>query len=176
MPEIPSVEFLRTSSGILPLRIIQGHPSWELPFTKFCFMNCTRKCIIHCTRYITDWWFGTCFIFPYIGNVIIPTDELIFFRGVETTINQVTIHQFCVLIFLAVSESFAARYEDRPDRADRPRSLLPSFDTVLNETPRQSFSLTYQDKDADRSRHWQVTVFISHYMWLFCTNFPCVFG
>ena len=27
------------------------------------------------------WWFQTCF-FPYIGNVIIPTDELIFFRGV----------------------------------------------------------------------------------------------
>jgi hypothetical protein len=24
-------------------------------------------------------------IFPYIGNVIIPTDELIFFRGVGTT-------------------------------------------------------------------------------------------
>jgi len=23
--------------------------------------------------------------FPYIGNVIIPTDELIFFRGVEST-------------------------------------------------------------------------------------------
>jgi nitrate reductase alpha subunit len=23
--------------------------------------------------------------FPYIGNVIIPTDDLIFFRGVETT-------------------------------------------------------------------------------------------
>ena len=23
--------------------------------------------------------------FPYIGDVIIPTDELIFFRGVETT-------------------------------------------------------------------------------------------
>jgi hypothetical protein len=26
--------------------------------------------------YISGWWFGTCFIFPYIGNVIIPTDEL----------------------------------------------------------------------------------------------------
>jgi len=25
------------------------------------------------------------FIFPYIGNVITPTDELIFFRGVDTT-------------------------------------------------------------------------------------------
>jgi hypothetical protein len=28
--------------------------------------------------------FGT-FFCPYIGNVIIPTDELIFFKGVETT-------------------------------------------------------------------------------------------
>jgi len=35
--------------------------------------------------YKTRWWFGTFFIFPYIGNVIIPPDELIFFRGVETT-------------------------------------------------------------------------------------------
>jgi hypothetical protein len=24
----------------------------------------------------TGWWFGTFFIFPYIGNVILPTDEL----------------------------------------------------------------------------------------------------
>ena len=30
---------------------------------------------------ITGWWFGT-FIFPYTGNVIIPIDEVIFFRGV----------------------------------------------------------------------------------------------
>ena len=30
----------------------------------------------------SGWWFGIFFIFPYIGNVIIPTDELIFFRGV----------------------------------------------------------------------------------------------
>ena len=27
--------------------------------------------------------------FPYIGNVIIPTDEFIFFRGVGSTINQI---------------------------------------------------------------------------------------
>jgi hypothetical protein len=31
---------------------------------------------------MAGWWFGTFFIFPYIGNFIIPTDELIFFRGV----------------------------------------------------------------------------------------------
>ena len=30
----------------------------------------------------SGWWFQTCFIFPDVGNVIIPTDELIFFRGV----------------------------------------------------------------------------------------------
>ena len=33
--------------------------------------------------YIYIWWFGTCFIFPYIGNFIIPTDfhSIIFQRG-----------------------------------------------------------------------------------------------
>ena len=30
--------------------------------------------------YITGWWFGTCF--SHILGIIIPTDELIFFRGV----------------------------------------------------------------------------------------------
>ena len=33
--------------------------------------------------YLSDWWFGTFFIFPYIGNN--PPNWLIFFRGVETT-------------------------------------------------------------------------------------------
>ena len=32
------------------------------------------------------------FIFPYIGNVVIPVDELIFFRGVQTT------NQLCGLL------------------------------------------------------------------------------
>ena len=31
---------------------------------------------------LAGWWFGTCFIFPHIGLLIIPIDELIFFRGV----------------------------------------------------------------------------------------------
>jgi hypothetical protein len=30
----------------------------------------------------SGWWFGSFFIFPYIGNVIIPTDEVMFVRGV----------------------------------------------------------------------------------------------
>ena len=36
------------------------------------------------------------FIFPYIGNVIIPTDEFIFFRGVDTT------NQWCFSVFFDV--------------------------------------------------------------------------
>ena len=37
-----------------------------------------------CTCFLTGWWFGTMepYDFPYIGNVIIPTDELIFFKWV----------------------------------------------------------------------------------------------
>ena len=50
------------ASGILAM-ISNGRPSRQL------------------SKLITSgWWFGTFFIFPYIGNVIIPTDELIFFR------------------------------------------------------------------------------------------------
>jgi hypothetical protein len=32
---------------------------------------------------MTGWWFGTVVIFPCIGNVIIPTEELIFYREVD---------------------------------------------------------------------------------------------
>ena len=39
---------------------------------------------------LSGWWFGTFFIFPYIGNII-PFDELIFFRGVgRKTTNQLS--------------------------------------------------------------------------------------
>ena len=42
--------------------------------------------IYTCTYFLiplnAGWWFQTCFIFPYSGNVIIPTNDLIFFRGV----------------------------------------------------------------------------------------------
>ena len=43
---------------------------------------------------ISDWWFGTFLSFPYIGNVIIPTDEIIFFRGGRYTTNQMV--NYCI--------------------------------------------------------------------------------
>ena len=42
------------------------------------------------STFTSGWWFGTFWIFPYIGNVIIPIDVHIFQRGRYTT-NQWTI-------------------------------------------------------------------------------------
>ena len=36
-------------------------------------------------KMLSGWWFGTFVIFPHIGNVIIPIDELIFLREVQST-------------------------------------------------------------------------------------------
>ena len=43
------------------------------------------------------WWFGTWmdYDFPYVGNFIIPTDELIFFRGVGLNHQQDSDHSRC---------------------------------------------------------------------------------
>ena len=41
-------------------------------------------------KYTTGWWFGTeKNVFPYIGNFIIPTDEIIFFQRGRYTNNQI---------------------------------------------------------------------------------------
>ena len=44
----------------------------------------TKCAMVRTKRTVPGWWFGTCFSFPSIGNVIIPTDELICFRGVPS--------------------------------------------------------------------------------------------
>jgi hypothetical protein len=56
------------------------------------FHNVFEKAFAHndAVHVMTGWWFGTFFIFPYLGNVIIPFDEVIFFRGVgQPTTNQI---------------------------------------------------------------------------------------
>ena len=46
----------------------------------------------------TGWWFGTWILFFHsVGNVIIPTDELICFRGVGSTTNQYRTPHRCQL-------------------------------------------------------------------------------
>ena len=48
--------------------------------------------ILSSAEFITDWWFGTLFIFPYIGNNH-PNWTFIFFTGVETT-NQIRLRHY----------------------------------------------------------------------------------
>ena len=48
--------------------------------------------------YISGCWFGTLFIFPYIGNFIIPTDFHIFQRGGSTTNQTVYIYMYIYII------------------------------------------------------------------------------
>ena len=50
--------------------------------------------------YISGWWFGTMGFYDFPLGIIIPTDELIFFRGGETT-NQ---------IYIYISISTGSRY------------------------------------------------------------------
>ena len=42
------------------------------------------------SRFLAGWWFGTCFIFPYIGLLIIPIDFHIFQRGGPTTNQKIS--------------------------------------------------------------------------------------
>jgi len=67
---------------------ICGEASLILEFSSFNPNGTTMEIQYQYTywafQYQTGWWFGTMefYDFPYIGNVIIPTDEVIFFRGV----------------------------------------------------------------------------------------------
>jgi hypothetical protein len=54
-----------------------------IPKLAFCFVDEETKTLF-------GWWFGNVWnrnfmTFHSVGNVIIPTDEVIFFRGIETT-------------------------------------------------------------------------------------------
>ena len=60
-----------------------GRTTWNAPWR---FSECPLKWY----HYISGWWWleHDWIIFPYIGNVIIPIDELIFFRGVAQPQNR----------------------------------------------------------------------------------------
>ena len=48
----------------------------------------------------SGWWFGTCFVSPYLGTFIIPIDELIFFRRGRLKPPTRFCYWVCALIFL----------------------------------------------------------------------------
>ena len=72
-----------TTTSCSPTCYVHGQ-SWIMDGLEF-WTSCsspTRSTLI------TGWWFGTCFICPYIGNN--NPNWLIFFRGVETA-NQISL-------------------------------------------------------------------------------------
>ena len=72
---------------------------------------------------ISDWWFGTSFIFPYMVNN--HPNRLIFFRGVETT-NQNIVKNRNLLIdlwFLGLADVFLASLKGDHTQ----RVLVPRF-------------------------------------------------
>ena len=64
---------------------------------------------------MSGWWFGTFFIFPYIGFLIIPIDFHIFQRGGPTT-NQFN------FVWLPISFIFSLTCWNPPARPEKPRS------------------------------------------------------
>ena len=68
--------------------------NWVILFGHFCWVSNWLPCVD--SHPYSGWWFGTWFFSPYIGNVIIPTDEHIF-QGVgipptSININKLPIH------------------------------------------------------------------------------------
>ena len=55
--------------------------------------------------YDTGWWFGTCFIFPYIGNFIIPTDS--YFSEGLTPPTRIYIYIYIIIyIYINLQRSY----------------------------------------------------------------------
>ena len=72
----------RETSGKGPVLVFSfGSRPWR-PWVQHQLPSGSRRAMIHnmcgvnCGLIYSGWWFGTFFIFPYIGNFIIPTDEL----------------------------------------------------------------------------------------------------
>ena len=75
------------SSDVEVLRISRCPPSWKQRWKRWWLNGIQHGFNMSCKHgevhqptwgmwYTScDWWFGTFFIFPYIGNIIIPTDE-----------------------------------------------------------------------------------------------------
>ena len=57
----------------------------QLPSRITCSQHQLRYRCVNICKYESGWWFGTFYIFPYIGNFIIPIDFPIFQRGRYTT-------------------------------------------------------------------------------------------
>ena len=118
------------------------HPQvWPaMPFLKSPLPSSSRSNNIQLVAwtYTTDWWFGTWILFFHsVGNVIIPTDELIFFRGIGSiTTNQIIspLPKMARPLFFAIGyRFFIVRPAGLPGFAG-PRCKCAAPDAVLTKS------------------------------------------
>ena len=89
--------------------------------------------------YSAGWWFGTFFIFPYIGNFIIPIDFPIFQRGWSTTNQSVLTNE---LVFEIMRDGQVASSTLDPDR--RHTALWWEIVAVTLEEKKQFDTVTFE--------------------------------
>ena len=95
--------------------------TWDFP--PFSWFSCVLGSIRLSPKY-TGWWFGTFFIFPYIGNN--NPSLLMFFRGVETTNQYIHIY-ICICHHWGQSVQTAWRaFDERSSLRSAPRGPSPN--------------------------------------------------
>ena len=77
------------------------------PSYKWLVNNLTHPVVRVVTQTNPGWWFGTFFIFPYIGNN--HSNWLIFFRGIETTNQKVIAPKYESKTSLLLTEESAVQ-------------------------------------------------------------------
>jgi hypothetical protein len=85
-------------SSIAHVWTIMDKPLRRVSIWKFWISEIEHGFLENHHLYISGWWFGTYFIFPYIGIFIIPTDYIIFFRGVGQPPTRYVFLESCILI------------------------------------------------------------------------------
>ena len=81
---------------------------------------------------ISCWWFGTFFIFPYIGNN--HPNWLIFFRGIQTT-NQIWTSSDLISCCVDVSDRSYHKSRNMALHPDTPRIHWTAATTITEEQP-----------------------------------------
>ena len=96
-----------SSWGKPPWWMIMGSAGW-LQFV--CEVG-TTSMTMPCSKTYSGWWFGTFFIFPYIGKN--HPNWLIFFRGSETT-NQYSYFDFFLVYVMTIpSDLFSGQFSEK---------------------------------------------------------------
>ena len=127
------------------------------------FQNIEIHCLFFRTLLKTGWWFGTWLLWLSIfGNVIIPTDELIFFRGVgiPPTSN-------CVLVGVWMRSSTRSLFHGRS--VLRGLILVWLWFRLLDSSPNM-FELSQRTHGSQSGGCWYELV------WKWCIPLNCHFN